>query len=444
MNIIAVDCGASFIKFALFKDDTLVKSKHISAPQVINDESVFCTDRIEALIHSVKDGLNMLSAEVEDSILSIDNEMHGFILAYPDGRPYTDYISWQTELIGSSEVETYIRDSVGEEKSQEFIRHTGMPLRSGLPSSTLYWLYRNGYLERQTPLFFYTLGDYIIKRITEKEPLCHLTNAAATGLVDLETGDWNREYISLLIGNADIVFPKIGKAETEYSDGGKRFSVLPAIGDQQAALLRSSFDNIGQLSVNMGTGAQVSRLLADGFQYGDYQIRPYFFGSYIRTIPHIPSGRAINVFFRFLKGILSKLDREIEDETVWNIMQESVSSEAKSSDDLCCDLSFFENAVTGHSKGSISNITEYGFTLESLLNSVFRQITDNIVTIAERVNEGLPEYKAIIFSGGIAKRWDILREEIADKMRAEAKVVLSENDALFGCMRYAMMDTEQR
>lgn len=440
MNIIAIDCGASFIKSALFRDNQLVKLKQIAAPPVKSDTDVFCCEKIESLVEIVKTCINELSVDVEECILCIDNEMHGCVLAHSDGTPYTDYISWQRELIASDNIKKLLNDSFGEEKSSQIIKHTGMPLRSGLPSSALLWLRKNGYFDRSEPLYFYTLGDYIIRRITGIAPYCHPTNAAATGLFEIETSDWNKEFISLLTNDADIVFPEIGKKSIEcLFNNNKHFSVLPALGDHQAALLGSGFSKVDELSFNMGTGAQVSRLLKKIPEYSDeYQIRPYFYGMWIKTIPHVPCGRAINVIFRFLKDVISTVKPNIDDSDVWTIIKQVVDSGSLYDSNLKCDLSFFENAITDYTKGSIKNIGEYELTLDNLIKSTFRQLICNFVTVANKVNCGLIDYQTIIFSGGIAKRWSVLRNSIVENLGSSATVVLSDNDTLYGCMKYAI------
>ena len=445
MNIIAIDCGASFIKSALFNDQNLVKVKQVAAPPVKREDDIFDTKKIETLINIVQSCINELAADIDDGVICIDNEMHGCILARPDGTSYTDYISWQKELIESEEVWAVLQNAMGDVEASEIIRHTGMPLRSGLPGSTLLWLRKNGYLNADERLHFYTLGDYIIRRITGKEPLCHPTNAAATGLYDIENECWNKEYISLLTGGNQIVFPAIGKKAIDFKiDDNKTFAVLPALGDQQAALLGSGLSEEDELSFNMGTGAQVSRLLNVLPEYGECQIRPYFYGKYLKTIPHVPCGRAINVIFRFLKDILSKVKEEIGDEEIWAIMQEAADSGSLYDSNLELDLSFFENAITDHTKGSISNVGEYELTFENLIKGMFYQMADNFVTVTNKVNSGLVDYNTIIFSGGIAKRWDILRDEIVDRLETGAEVILSENDTLYGCVKYALMDTGER
>lgn len=445
MNIIAIDCGASFTKFALFEDELLKEISRVPTPKSDSDEDVFDTSAIESLIEIIQSHINTMIKGIRECTICIDNEMHGFILASSDGKPYTGYISWQKELMPSSIIMQLIREAFGNKKAERIIRKTGMPLRSGLPSTSLRWLYEENHLEVDEDLYFYTLGDYIIRRISGQNPICHPTNAAATGLYDLESGDWNKEYISLITGGNDIAFPKIGNGIIEYSINEKcKVKILSAIGDQQAALLGSGFRRDTDLSFNMGTGAQVSRIIYDVGDYGDYQIRPYFCHSYIKTIPHVPSGRAVNVMFRFISDILGKANCECDDEFVWDMMHDALSLESTHDANIQCDLSFFENAITNNTRGSISNIGEYDLGFESLMNSVFKQLIDNFLHVAKKVNAGMEDYSRVIMSGGMALKWEVLRQGIMEGLDTEAELLLSEHDALYGCMRYALLDKGDR
>ena len=427
MNIIAIDCGASFIKGALFNDSLIVKQLHESAPAIDINSDIMNPSHIEALIAIVRNMIDILSCGLNDITLTFSNEMHGFILAHEDGSPFTDYISWQRALCSSS----YIRKNAYGGGGHDFLRDSGMPLRSGLPSCNLSWLSNNVITDKTGQLYFYTLGGYLIRRLTGIQPYMHPTNAAATGLYDLTRQDWNHEYISAL-GIKAVIFPEIG---TKAITHGK-FCVLPAIGDQQAALLGSGLQDNAALSFNIGTGAQVSRVI-DVPEFGEWQIRPYFGGKYIRTIPHIPSGRALNVYFRFVKGIAERFKANAGDPEIWQAIHEAAQN-GGSGAGIECDMSFFENAVTSHTNGSITEIGEYSLTLDNLMAAVIHSMADNFVRCAERVNTGLCSVESIIFSGGIANRWPLLVSLITEGLGLDVPVCVSENDTLHGCCNYAL------
>ncbi len=435
MNTIAVDCGASFIKGALFSGGEMQTCIRQAAPPEIKRD-IFRTEKISALVGIVREMLQKLSEGLTEATLCISNEMHGFLLAYPDGRPYTGYLSWQTELLAAAEARAAIAAQLGEEQTAEAIRCSGMPLRSGLPVSNLVLLAGEHALPAGVPLHFYTLGDYLIRVVTGIEPYCHPTNAAATGFYDLLHSQWNTAYFRAAANGAEIILPPVRTDTQTVQLGGVTLHIKPAVGDQQAALLGSGLLDASALSFNMGTGAQVSRITAIP-ETGDFQLRPYFYGKYIKTIPHIPSGRALNVLFRFLRDVSVAIRQDVTDAEIWDMIGRAEERAAGSISPLSCDLSFFENAVTDHTSGSITGIGEFDLTLDHLVGSVFHQMADNFISVAKRLlsgDEQPPEM--LLFSGGIANRWHHLRTQIADGLGLGVPVTVSEHDTLHGCRIY--------
>lgn len=436
MNTIAIDCGGSFLKGALFQNNVIVKRAQRQSPVVHGNEGILEPIQINHLMPMVKDLILDLALDVEEFTLCFSNEMHGFILANQDGSPYTDYISWQKEY-GNEEIEGI--SSVAVLKQGEYdedILHSGMPLRGGLPSSNLLYLKRKGLLS-DSSLFFYTLGDYIIRQLSGKEPLCHPTNAAATGLYDIQKGQWNSNLIDF-VSVKNISFPQIGIGTLAFMLEGHQVVCLPALGDQQAALLGAGFEKIDDISFNLGTGAQVSRLTDRVELSPNYQTRPYFNGYYLKSIPHLPSGRALNVFVRFFKNILQVFGVEKSDGDIW----ECLLKEEKECDhsDLKVDLSFFQTPLSDYEVGSICNIGEHELTAGKLMKAIINQMVNNFVTIADRMEPDKTKIKRLVFSGGVARRIGSLREGIISHYGNNISVVVSEDETLVGLNKYAIYE----
>ena len=275
MDFITIDCGASFVKAARFNGNgELVK-------RAVN-QSPFGKNQIGSLTSLVGDIFSELLQESDNTVcLCISNEMHGFLLAKGDGTPITDYISWQKEY-GRIPLQTGSACEILSEYAQD-VSNTGMPLRGGLPTGELDKI--------SDDVYFYTLGDYILRALSERQTETHLTNAAATGLVDLRTNDWNKKLLEVA-APSQIIFPKIGTKPVEFKFSGKKIIAFPATGDQQAALYGANLRNDDELSFNMGTGGQVSRIIHSPALSTDYQVRPFLDGKYIKTIPHLPSLRS--------------------------------------------------------------------------------------------------------------------------------------------------------
>ena len=229
----------------------------------------------------------------------------------------------------------------------------------------------------------------------------------------------------------------LGIKPISFEFEGKCINAFPAIGDQQAALLGAGFSRDKDISFNLGTGAQVS-VLTDVLELSnDYQIRPYFNNMYLKTIPHIPSGRALNVFFRFIKSILNTFDKDIDDELIWNVILESAWN-AKSDSGLDIDLSFFENAVTDHLIGAITNISEYSLTMDNFWASVFNKAASNCIEVANRIIRDKLLYDRLVFSGGIARKNNFIRDKIIEYY-PNADYIVAENETLYGLYKYSLL-----
>ena len=440
MHTVVIDCGASFIKGALVADGQIKKKLEKPAPLPCGIKEIFHPKQINELVMQVRQMISEFAKGCKEIRLCISNEMHGFLLATEDGLPYTDYISWQKELgnvensIGLSPLQLLKR-----EEFRENIRCTGMPLRAGLPSCNLLYLTLNDFLNDAPPcLYFYTLGDFLIRSILQREPISHPTNAAATGLYNLETADWDRKLIDFVSGKHTILFPTVAEKGTlSGKDNGTIIHAYPAIGDQQAALLGCGLGHVDEISYNLGTGAQVSRIVKDLDFSSEWQIRPYFNKLYIKTIPHLPSGRALNVFFRFWAGFAREINPRITDFELWEILLR-LEKEAPGSA-LQCDLSFFENAVTDHQVGSILNIEENSFQVGNLMKAILGQMAANFTVAADKIFPDKSKINVLLFSGGISRKVESLRETVIRHYDANKNlsVQISVDETLMGLFLFS-------
>lgn len=404
MDFITIDCGASFVKAALFNGDGEIIERAVK-------QSPFGKNQIDILTPIVRDIVDdFLQKAGEKVCLCISNEMHGFILADKNGTPITDYISWQKEYGRISTDSGTACEMLSTPEYNADILQTGMPLRGGLPSVNLLYLKKIGKLnDIEPPIYFYTLGDYLIRILADAQSICHLTNAAATGLANLTTGNWNEKLLNT-VATAQIVFPKIGTTAMEFVRCGKKVTALPAIGDQQAALYGANLSRYDELSFNMGTGGQVSKITSTANFSPNYQLRPFLDGKYIKTIPHLPCGRALNVYLRFFRDVLKTFDCERDDTGIWKNL---LDAETKSNNTgIKCDLSFFENAACKNLTGSITDISEYSLTAGSLMKAVFNQLADNFVTASKKLSDDNLSIRKILFSGGVARKIKSIRDRI--------------------------------
>lgn len=432
MNTITIDCGASFIKSTLFVDGEIKKRLDIDTPFEKKENDIFYTGKIEDIIRGVNKIIESFSLEGKKYNLCISNEMHGFLLADEKGGPCTGYISWQKEY-GNIKVDGLSSVDILKKDYSEEIRKSGMNLRAGLPSSNLYYIIRTQDFKKEK-LYFYTLGEYIIKRIFNADIEISVSNAAASGLYDLSINNWNQRLISLF--NEKVVFPEIGNNKLVVEKNNKIFNIFPAIGDYQAALLGAGIEKKGDLSFNLGTGAQVS-IISEEIKFTDYyQVLPFFGAKYLYRIPHLPSGRALNVYFRFVKDILNSYKINIDDNEIWDILNESIY-EAKPNE-MKCSMSFFENPIDNRTKGFLDDIGEYDLTLGNLFKLIFDKEADNFLYAADKI-ANIDEVKRIIFSGGIARRILYIKNKIINHYGDDVEIIETIDETMIGLYKYSLM-----
>lgn len=429
MNTIAIDCGASFLKSALISDGNIINAIDIPMKVLDTNRNIFSFDKIEEIIINVKKVVSELTKGIDEFNFCVSNEMHGFILLKDDGSYFTDYISWQNEFGNIDYNGVNPCDLLRSEEYDRYIVKTGMKVRAGLPSSNL--IYLSNAFPYEGELFFYTLGDCIIKRVFDTEPVCHVSNAASSGLYDIENKRWITEILDLVKYRVNM--PKVGEEKLSVNYSNKTVHLLPAIGDYQAALLGAGIKSFNDISFNLGTGAQVS-VLSNKVVFSDkYQVLPFFGDNYLFRIAHLPSGRALNVYFRFFKDILSCFDFSVEDSRIWDTILKNVKEDA---DNIICGMGFFENSADNCSKGYIKDIGEFEFTFSNLVTAAIKQEADNFIKASYMVCGNRDKIERVIFSGGIAKKIDFIRKRITDSFDEKVEVIMAENETLLGLDKY--------
>ena len=214
--------------------------------------------------------------------IGISGQMHGILLLDGLNNPVTNFISWQdqraTDLLSKSQ-ETYL--NILKDNLQKYRSLTGTDLRSGMMGPLLFWFKRNGYLNSNDKVKATFISDYIVSMLTENEPLCDPTNASGSGIYNIKDGEWLNEYFEIT-GIDYNILPNVVETKSLAGQLAYRQSkelnmkqgtpVYVSIGDYQAALVSSKLDD-RCISINIGTGAQVSSLINDYISTDNYEIR---------------------------------------------------------------------------------------------------------------------------------------------------------------------------
>jgi sugar (pentulose or hexulose) kinase len=304
MSSLLIDLGGSDLKTGIVGDRTgeIESFTRFSMPDLIQDSTLqveLITDQvlqklmptIRASIDSRRDITNIL----------ISGQMGCWTL---QGLPTLDgrLVSWQDRRI------LFTAENLQQVISgfclNDLIKRNGNEIGLGVPLVGMISMLKDlsNFNERMR---FQSLISLITSRLTHTDSVpMHVSDAAASGLVDLDTSSWNESIISNLFRGID--FPQI--VETLVPVGSFErtgVDVYCGIGDQQASLLGVGIsDNV--LVLNIGTGGQVATL-REGHKGGNIKIRPFFDGRKIFTITHLLSGRFLTTVLEIVYATLDEI-----------------------------------------------------------------------------------------------------------------------------------------
>lgn len=419
----AIDIGGTFLKSGIADGNSRTVShveRHVGCRLRIGKRGEVELDPYE-LISSVRRIVRQLVRQFpQTSGLLLTGQMHGWALTNDDGSPASPIVTWRDSFRSKSEGlsdSASPLETVSELLGSALIRRSGNELRMGIPAVSLFERVRDGLPVRATSLN--SLTSFVANQLTETcpEPIIHITDAAALGMVNLSASEWDSEIIGRL-GIGDTKFPRIVDVLTTVGRiPGLGIPVYTAIGDQQAALLGTGLAQ-DELSLNIATGSQVSRIVEKPIE--DCQIRPYFANTYLATFTHIPAGRALNAFVDALARFYG-----ISESEVWTrAIQECDALIGKSP--LAVTPTFFESPY-GRS-GLISGLNESSFDISFVFAGAIDWMVDVYRDCATKLDPH-SKLKDVAVTGGLGIRVPYLRRRLITELQDRNLRFFNEEDA---------------
>jgi xylulokinase len=294
-------------------------------------------------------------------------------------------------------------------------KETGSELRPGLPFFALaitkpYSRYPD------TPSPFRSIISFVTSYLTNFEVNdMHITDAAASGLYNLKSKAWDDELICML--DKSLTLPSVHSDVKRIGYSSKfLLDVFTGVGDQQASLYGTEMEP-GKIVVNIGTGGQVAGFQEPSQPKGKFQIRPYFDGKEIRTITHLPSGRALSAFVEFCFPGEHQSEKYIE-------FERSCESLDLSSD---IDLDDFKKTLKSL-KGSDNKLTSKEIS-SIFFGSLIRRYE---IALAELNLEG-----ELLFAGGVGQKVQIISNELSRVTARKFSISNAQETTLEGLAKIA-------
>ncbi len=309
MRMIALDLGSTFTKAALLTAGMVQAERQIPTPAAfLNDNDRYEIDA-EAYFQQVVSLIDGLMDDMPIDGILFSTQMHGYILTDAAMKPVTPYISWQDKL-GARHLH-----SIRKFLTDADVYLSGVPLKGNLAVCSLLARRAEGE-EIPEGAYFHTLGGYIIARLTGRH-VCHITNAAPTGLANIQKGCWN-EVLLKRTGLFMLKMPEI--VDSIQPVGMYRWiKVYPDIGDQQVCAFGAGLEVEHSLHVNVGTAGLLGALCQE-FKVDRCESRPWLEkGCYLRTVSGLLGGRHIQALRETYNG---------SDDEVWEMLTRAPDAKA--------------------------------------------------------------------------------------------------------------------
>lgn len=437
MTFLGIDLGTTFIKGAVLDLEQL-RLDHIQRvpfPAPLTDlPAKHYEVSPEAVVAAFQEAIQALlpyAPACQGIVLS--TQMHSVLLVNQAGEVLSQAITWLDQRVlepHPSGAGTYF-DVLCERLGPQVREELGNELRPGLPIASLFWLSEQPDAERLKGAIPLTMADFVLMRLTGAAPGVDLTNAAATGALDVRHGTWHQEALRRLVLD-QLAWPQIEpltKPAGIYHIDGQAIPCYRAVGDAQCSLIGAGLAE-GELSINISTGSQVSLLRAQPGQ-GGIQTRPFFDQQFLTTLVGLPAGRALNLLVALLTELANANNTPIDNP--WDYLLKA--AEAAPDSDLRINLSFF--GAGGQAHGSIEHINEANLNAGGLFRAAFRQMAENYYGAALRLAP-TQDWKRLVLTGGLARQSALLRECIAQRFGSEYRLGPAE-DALTGLLTLALV-----
>ena len=437
-SIVLVDFGASRIKSVQYSltQKRVINSREHASPTLsygIAGEVEGNPEDYWRALEATAGELIACAPEIKD--IWVCSEMHGFLLAnYKDSKPITGYVSWQDQRsvpLGLDENNVI--------KNLEFLRAqllstSGMRLRPGLPVVNLSVICKASFPIE--PYRFLTLVDWLLLRGGESNPKCHPTLAAGTGLYSLAQGDWSTDLLLAIgIDPRQVHMPAISEVNSPLGSielNGKKIRVWGGLGDLQSAAHGLDFPDRSSILINLGTGSQVMAVTSSPSL--GIEIRPCALGRLTNAITHIPSGRALNAFAKFIdECALQSGGRPL----FWRLFGE-MQADSVLAAEACIDLNVFSAAWQYKGGGSISKVLESRFELSWFMHSLAKSWLVQYSQALEMINADMPG-STFLLGGGLSRRGTFIApvlESLIGKRAIETTLITGE-ETLDGLVKLA-------
>ncbi|MBA3314331.1 MAG: hypothetical protein H0T47_13725 [Planctomycetaceae bacterium] len=375
--------------------------------------------------------------------LGITGQMHGVVLTDETLTPLSNLITWQDkrplEIAGDG---TTWLERFRSLCNDAAVRRTGCNPSAGYLGVTLFTLDGRGDLPvaaRNALL----LADWVAATLAAAKPLTDRTNAASTGLYDLEQDAW-----SSIVDDTGVLralLPDI--AESGAILGGLNHDLaakaglpigLPiacAIGDHQAAVLGSLPAGESAVHINIGTGGQVSLPVSRFLRTATSDTRYLPDGRYLLVGAGLAGGDAYAWVRRTVSEWLSAFGVERSDDEVFETLNRLAERVPPGCEGLRAEPFFRGTRREPERRAVFSGVSGENFSPGHVARAVFEGIAAALAGFADdhaRRPEVADRFGRVIATGNAVRRNPLLAASLARAFQLPVFTSEHEEEAAYG------------
>ena len=435
MAVLALDIGTTKICALVMDEESgavfeTVSAKNAFLPAAHPWERSQDPEKIFSVVKELVSGLTGKYRAFR--CIGISGQMHGILYVDSSGRAISPLYTWQDA--GAALPMENGDSPTGESYSQYLAKFSPGPVAPGYGLATCFYHHS----VKQIPpdaVKICTIGDYVAMRLCNAPlPVLHATNAGGLGFFDLRRGGFDEKKMELA-GLDPSLLPRTvwgNEVAGECAYG----PVCVSVGDNQAGFLGSVRDSQRSVSVNIGTGSQIS-LVSSGFENaGVLEARPFFEGYYLFVGASLCGGRSYAILEKFFRQVLEMAGFP-GDRPLYDVM-DSQAGET----DITVNTLFAGTRSDPSVRGSILNISEDNFTPARLISGFLNGAVQELYNYYEpvKMKEGKTRELVVGAGNGIRKSRP-LRRIISEKFGMPLAIPVYQEEAAYGAALFALTCT---
>ncbi len=358
--------------------------------------------------------------------IGISAQMHGILYVDREGKAVSPFYTWKNEW-GNEQYKE------GKTYAEYLSKQTGMSLYTGYGSVTHFYLQKKGLIPEEAAGFV-SIGDYLAMKLTgAKKFSVDVTMAASFGGFDLK----KRQFALLVMEKAGIdisYYPEV--VEGKEMGFWYEIPVFCAVGDNQSSFLGAVVDKERSISVNVGTGSQVSVFSGELHEKGKGEVRPFPGGGWLYVGASVNGGKAYERLAVFFQEILGFFGILVEPGEVYEVM-ERLGGKKKETDLIVLPALYGERKAKGEEavtlRSGIFGLREENFHGSDLVRGFVSGMAEELYELYQDFPEELRRGKTVIIASGNGIRKNpLLREEVEKKYQLPVAFTERKEEAATG------------